>query len=80
MTPLLSEEDALTASAAYQVTTIEEHDDPIIINAHNAEVLILVLTITLRFMGACAGCRLQQHVDVHLYDMMSGLKCAPASM
>ena len=45
---------------AYQVTTIEKHDDSIIVNARDAQVLILILTITLRFKDPHAGCHLQQ--------------------
>ena len=59
MLPSVSEEaNALMASWAYQVAAVEEHDDSVIVNAHNTEVLILFL----RFNDTCAGCNLQQHV------------------
>ena len=52
MLPSLSEEtNAPIASWAHQVATAEEHDDPVIVNAHDAEVLILFL----RLKNICAG-------------------------
>ena len=60
------------------MATAEEHDDAIIVNAHDAEVLVLFLTMTLRFTNICAGCNLQQHVASHLHDLGSrpeGVPC-----
>ena len=64
-------------SWAYQVATVEEHHNAVIINAHNAEVIILFLTMTLRFTDICAGCNLQQHAASHLHDFGSDLKMYP---
>ena len=58
------------ASWAYQVATVEEHDDPVVVNAHNTEVLILFL----RFNGICSGCNLQQHAASYSNDLGSDLK------
>ena len=62
------------ASWAYQVATVEEHDDAVIVDAHDAEVLILLRTIILRFADICAGCNLQQHNVSPLHALMSDLK------
>ena len=61
------------ASWAYQVATAEEHDDSVIVNAHDAEVLILFLTMALRLNDICAGCNLQQHAASSLHDLGLGL-------
>ena len=65
------------ASGTYQVATVEEHDDVIIVNAHDAEVLILFLTMTRRITDICVGCSLQQHVASHLHDFGTDLKIYP---
>ena len=66
MLPSLSEEtNAPIASWAHQVATAEEHDDPVVVNAHNTEVLILFL----RLKNICAGCNLQQHAASYSNDL-----------
>ena len=70
---LSDEANALLASWAYQVATVEEHHDPVIVNAHDAEMLILILTMRLHVL--CAGCNLQRQIDSSLHDLMSGLMC-----
>ena len=65
------EATALMASWAHQVTTIEEHGNPIAVHAHDAQVLVLFLTVVLRFTEICAGCSLRQHVAFCLHNLVS---------
>ena len=63
---------------AYQVAAMKKHHDPLIVNAHGAEVLILFQTAVPGLHIVCASCNLQQHVAPYLHNLRSGLKMYPS--